>query len=112
VKGPLFGLDREIRLGALDVDEGNKDVGDRNLSSLDDVRDELGKLGVLAGAGDRTSARRRGSWETKGKVDDLSGRLNKLFDEAPGDLQVEKSKQLGGVLGRRDEGSWVERHLL
>jgi len=33
-------------------------------------------------------------------------------NQAPGDLQLEKAKQLGGVLGRRDEGSWVERHLL
>ena len=52
MKGPLFGLDREIRLGPLDVDEGDKDVGDTDLSSLDNVRDELGELRVLAGAGD------------------------------------------------------------
>jgi len=72
VKGPLFGLNGEIRPGALDVDEGDKDVGDSDLSSLDNVRDELGELGVLVGAGDRASARRRGGWNTKSEVDDLN----------------------------------------
>ena len=81
MKGPLFGLNREIWLGALDVDEGDKYVGDGNLSALDDVRDELGELGVLVGAGGRSSARRRGSWETKGEVDDFDGRLDQLFYE-------------------------------
>ena len=37
VEGPLFGLDGEIRPGALDVDEGDKEVGDGNLSSCDNV---------------------------------------------------------------------------
>jgi len=72
VKGPLFGLNGEIRPGSLDVDEGDKDVGDGNLSPLEDSRDKLGELGVLAGTGDGTSARRRGGWDTKGEVDDLS----------------------------------------
>jgi len=80
VKGPLLGLNREVGLGALDVDEGDKDVGDGNLSSLDDIRDELGELGVLVGADDRTSTR-RGGWEIKGEVDDLSCRLHELFCE-------------------------------
>ena len=130
VKGPLFGLNREIRPGALDVDEGDNDVGNGNLSSLDDVRDKLGELGVLVGTGDGTSTRRRGGWGTKGEVDDLSGRLYELFcevrvsygrvnpmwrahtNQAPSDLQVEKLKQLGWVLGSRDEGSWMERHFV
>ena len=79
VKGPVFGLYREIRPGALDVDEGDKDVGDGNLSALNDTRDELGELGVLVVAGDGTPTRRRGGWETKGEVDDFSGRLDDLF---------------------------------
>ena len=58
VKGPFLCLDREIRLGALDVDEGDKQVGDGNLSSFDNVRYELGELRVLAGAGNCSSARR------------------------------------------------------
>ena len=78
MKSPLFGLNGEIRPGALDVDEGDKNVGDRYLGSLDDRRDELGELGVLVGAGARASARRSG-WETKSKVDDLNSRLDKLF---------------------------------
>jgi len=80
VEGPLFRLNGKVWPGALDVDEGDKYVGDGNLGSLDDVRDELSELGVLVGAGDRTSARRRGGGETKGEVDDLGGRLDELFN--------------------------------
>ena len=80
VKGPLFGLNREIGFGTLDVDEGDKDVGDSNLSSLDDIRDKLGELGVLVGADDGASTR-RGGWETKGEVDNLSRRFHELFCE-------------------------------
>ena len=79
MKGPLFGLDGEIWPGALDVDEGDKYVGDGDLGSLDDVRDELGELGVLVGAGGRTAAGGRGSWETKSEVDDLGSGLHELF---------------------------------
>lgn len=44
VKGPLFGLDGEIGPGASDVDEGNKDIGDGDFGSLDNVRHELSEL--------------------------------------------------------------------
>jgi len=81
VQGPVLGLNGEIWLGALDVDEGDKDVCDGNLSSLDDVRDKLGELWVLVGAGDGTSAGRRGGWETKSKVNDIGSRLHELFCE-------------------------------
>jgi hypothetical protein len=81
VKSPFLCLDGEIRFGPFDVDEGNEKVGDRNLSSLDNVRYELGELRVLAGAGDRTTARRGGGWDVKGHVDDLSSGLNYLFCE-------------------------------
>jgi hypothetical protein len=79
VKCPLFGLNGEIRLGALDVDESDKDVRDRHLSSLEYRRHELGELGVLVGAGGRSSAR-RGGWDTESKVDDVDCRLNELFN--------------------------------
>ena len=81
MQGPVLGLNGEIWLGALDVDEGDKDVGDGNLSSLDDVRDKLGELWVLVGAGDGTSAGGRSYWETKGEVNNLGGRLHELFCE-------------------------------
>jgi hypothetical protein len=81
MKGPLLGLNGEIGPCALDVDEGDKNVGDADLSSFDDGRDELGELWVLVGAGDRTSARSRGGWETKSKVDDLRSRLDELLCE-------------------------------
>ena len=32
-------------------------------------------------------------------------------NQTPGDLELKQAKQLGRVLGRGDEGSWVERHL-
>jgi len=78
VESPFFGLDGKIGFGALDVDECNKDVGDGNLSSFDDVRYELGELRVLVGAGDGASARR--SWGTKGKLNDLGSLLDYLFN--------------------------------
>ena len=81
MQGPVLGLNGEIWLGALDVDEGDKDVGDGNLSSLDDVRDKLGELWVLVGAGDGTSAGGRSCWETKGEVNNLGSRLHELFCE-------------------------------
>jgi len=80
VKSPLLGLNGEIRFGSFDVDEGNEEVGDRNLSSFDNVRYELGELRVLAGAGDCTTARRGGGWDVKSHVDDLSSGLNYLFN--------------------------------
>ena len=79
VQCPLFGLDGEVWPGAFDVDEGDEDVGESGLGSLDDCRDELGKFGVLVGAGGRTSARRRGRWDTEGVVDDFDSRLHDLF---------------------------------
>ena len=82
MKGPLFGLNREIRPGALNVDEGDEDVGGSGLCSLDDVRDELSELGVLVSAGSGTSARSGGGWEVKSKVDDLDGGLDKLLCES------------------------------
>ena len=81
MQGPFLGLDGEIWLGALDVDEGDKYVGDGDLSSLDDVRDKLGELWVLVGAGDGTSAGRRSGWETKSEVNNIGGRLHELFCE-------------------------------
>ena len=79
VEGPLLCLNGEIRLGAFDVREGNKKVGGSNLSSLDNVRHELGELRVLAGAGNCASARRGGGWDTKGQVNDLGSGLNNMF---------------------------------
>ena len=78
MQGPLFGLNRKIRPGALDVDEGDKDVGDGGLSSLDDVRDELGELCVLVVAGGRTSAG-RGSRDIESEFDDFDGRLHEVL---------------------------------
>lgn len=81
VEGPVLALDGQVRLGALDVDEGDEDIGEGNLGSLDDTRDELGKLGLFVVAGQRTAAR-RGGGEIKGKVDDFDGGLNELFCES------------------------------
>ena len=80
MKGPLFGLNREIRPGALDVDEGDEHVGDGDLGSVDDFRHELGELGVLVGTGGGTSAR-RGGRGTKSVTDDLGSRLHELLCE-------------------------------
>ena len=81
VKSPLFGLNGEIRLGALDVHEGDQKVGGGNLSSLDHVRYELGELRVLVCAGDGTTSRRRGGRGTEGNVNDLSSGLNNVLCE-------------------------------
>lgn len=81
VKGPLLGLNGEIRPSALDVEEGDKDVGDCDLSPRNNICHELGELGVLAGARDCASAGRGGGWDTEGKRDDLSSRLDDLFCE-------------------------------
>lgn len=69
VKGPLFGLYGKIGFGTLDVDQSNEEVGDGNLGSLDEIRDEVGELGVFVRTSGRTSARR--SWEIESKVDDF-----------------------------------------
>ena len=37
MKGPQFGLNREMRLYALEVDEGDKDVGGSGLCSLENI---------------------------------------------------------------------------
>ena len=82
MKGPLFGLDREIRLGALDEDEGDEDVGDGGFSSLDDACNEFGELGVLVGAGGGPSARRgRGGGDIESVVDNLDCCLHEMFCE-------------------------------
>lgn len=81
VQSPFLCLNGEIGLGSLDVDEGNEEVGERDLGSLDNVRDKLSELGVLVGAGNRASARRGGGGYTEGHVYDLSSGLNDMFCE-------------------------------
>ena len=72
MKGPLFGLDGEIRPGALDVDEGDKDVGDGGLGSLDDASNELCEFGVLVGTSGGASSR-SGGGDIESEVDNLNG---------------------------------------
>ena len=79
VESPFLRLDGEEWLSSLDVDECDEEVGDRDFSSLDNVRDKLSELGVLAGAGNGTSARRGGGWDTEGHVYDLSRCLDYMF---------------------------------
>ena len=45
--GPLLEGNLEMRLGAVDVDEGNEEGRDLDLRLVEDVSDELEELGVF-----------------------------------------------------------------
>ena len=49
VESPLFGLDREMRFGSMDVDEGHQDGGHLNVCGAQDVRDEVCEVGAFLG---------------------------------------------------------------
>lgn len=50
VEGPVFSLDREMRFGSVDVDEGYQYGGHLDVRGVQDVRDEVHKVGTLLGA--------------------------------------------------------------
>jgi len=63
VESPIFGLNREVGFGAVDVDEGHQDGGHPHVRGTQDVRDEVRKVGALFGAPVWSATRGGGSAE-------------------------------------------------
>ena len=76
VESPVFGLDREMRFGTVDVDERHQYGGHRHVRGIQDTRDEVHEVGALLRAPVRPATGGGGSAESM--VNHFQSLLNQM----------------------------------